>query len=471
MPILRIACLALLLSFAPTALADETDYEKSIEAFLQSNFDQRNCGMVVALVDAKGTKIFAAGKCDDGTDREVDADTLFEIGSVSKTFTALLALEMDQRGEIKLDDPVAKYLPATVKVPSRNGKEITLQHLAEQSSGLPHDGDNLHPKDPKKLFEDYSAEKLHEFVSGYTLKQDPGSQFVYSNAGMALVGEALSRRAGMPLDRLMTERICGPLHMDSSRMTLTPEVKSRLAQGHDQSGAPMPSYEFGIIDGAGGIKSSANDMIKYVSASLGLTPSPLTPLMEKSHVIRHTGGRVILVEPFDSRTAMPWYDQGVYQSAGMNLIGHAGGTGGFSAFVGFDLVQRRGVVILSNQTQQISPASLGWRILQHARLTGLDATKMQPQREIVGIGAALEIDKLKLLRVTAIVPNSPAAGAGFGKGVVVQKINDMTTYGKTIQECLAQIRGPAGKQVRLELADASGGKVYELTTRKFFVDQ
>jgi len=129
------------------------------------------------------------------------------------------------------------------------------------------------------------------------------------------------------------------------------------------------------------------------------------------------------------------------------------------------------VIVLSNQAQQISPQNLGWRILQRARLTDLDPAKMQPQREIIGIGAALEFDQLHLLRITSIVPDSPAAGAGLSKGVVVQKINDMTTFGKSIQECLAQIRGPAGKEVRLELADASGGKVFELKTAKFFLDQ
>ena len=232
----------------------------------------------------------------------------------------------------------------------------------------------------------------------------------------------------------------------------------------------MPTYTFGVIEGAGAIKSSANDMAKYVSASLGLTPSPLTGLMEKSHAIRHTGAHVGL-DPFESRTAMPWYGSGVYQPAGSNLLGHAGGTGGFSSFVGLDLGRRCGVVVLSNQTQQISPQNLGWRILQHATLNGIDVKTMSPQREIVGIGAGLAFDKLKLLRVISVVPNSPTAEAGIGKGSVVEKINDVPTYGKTIGECLALIRGPAGKQVRLELADASGGKVYELTTRKFFLDQ
>ncbi len=92
--------------------------------------------MVVALVDEDGTKILAAGKLGNDAGDRVDGDTVFEIGSVTKTFTVLLLLDAVQRGEVSLDDPVAKYLPAEVKLPTHNGKEITLLNLAAQDSGI-----------------------------------------------------------------------------------------------------------------------------------------------------------------------------------------------------------------------------------------------------------------------------------------------------------------------------------------------
>src|SRR5207247_11261103 len=95
-----------------------------------------NAGMVIGLVDERGSRVLAAGKLDNGTRQEVNGDTVFEIGSVTKTFTTLLLVDMVECGEVKLDDPVAKYLPESVKVPARDGKEITQLNLALQTEGL-----------------------------------------------------------------------------------------------------------------------------------------------------------------------------------------------------------------------------------------------------------------------------------------------------------------------------------------------
>jgi CubicO group peptidase (beta-lactamase class C family) len=117
--------------------AADAEYRDSIAAFLHEHFDRQNAGMVVALVDDDGSKILAAGKLGNDAGDHVDGDTVFEIGSVTKTFTTLLLLDAAQRGEVNLDDPVAKYLPAKVNLPTHNGKEITLLNLAAQDSGLP----------------------------------------------------------------------------------------------------------------------------------------------------------------------------------------------------------------------------------------------------------------------------------------------------------------------------------------------
>ena len=107
--------------------------------------------MVIGIVDEHGSQVFAAGKLDNGTDQEVNGDTLFEIGSATKTFTVLLLPDMVERGQMKLDDPVAKYLPASVKMPTHGGKEITLLDLATHTSALPRD-DNyfLHTPGPRR---------------------------------------------------------------------------------------------------------------------------------------------------------------------------------------------------------------------------------------------------------------------------------------------------------------------------------
>src|SRR5205823_14852796 len=144
------------------------------------------------------------------------------IGSISKVFTSLLLSDMVQRGEVALTDPIAKYLPAGVKVPERGGRSITLVDLSTHTSGLPRLPSNLNPKDQSNPYADYSVEQLYQFLSSYTLPRDIGAMYEYSNLGGGLLGHVLARRAGTDYETLMVSRIAGPLNMSSTRIVLSP---------------------------------------------------------------------------------------------------------------------------------------------------------------------------------------------------------------------------------------------------------
>jgi serine-type D-Ala-D-Ala carboxypeptidase/endopeptidase len=458
--------LSFILFIPNLSVSAEDDYADSIKTFLHDNFDHKNVGMVIGIVDERGNKIFSAGSMDNGTDQEPNGETVFEIGSITKTFTTLLLQDMVERKDMALDDPAAKFVPQSVKIPAYNGKEITLLDLATQTSGLPMNPNNL--SHGENNYSDYTAEQMYEFLSSCTLNHDPGTKFEYSNTGMGLLGHVISLKAGKDYETLVVERICRPLDMQGTRITLTPELKARLATGHDKSEKQVVNWGFQVMAGAGAIRSTANDMLKYVAANLGLTQSNLTPLIENTHVIRHR-------DSIDfGNTAMPWVDQGVYNPPGMELLGHAGGTGGYSAFIGFDKKNRRGVVVLANQQGRFSSSSIGWRILQHARLSGKDIATMMPIRWHVGIGTALEIDeKTHTLHITKILPNSPASQAGLSTGLIVQKINDVPTAGKSLADCTSIIRGTADTKVRLELVDSERKhtSTVELTRQRFLIDE
>ena len=209
-------CLALILCRLSSSSAAE-NFTNAIHTFLQQRIEAEkiSAGIVVGMVDERGRRIISYGKLDNGTDQEVNGDTVFEIGSVTKTFTGLLLQDMIQRGEMKLNDSVAKYLPASVKMPARNGKEITLRQLATHSSGLPGIPDNLDPKRADNPYADYTVEKMYVFLSGYKLTRDPGAPSEYSNLGMGLLGHAVALKAGTNYESLMVNRICRPLKMDS----------------------------------------------------------------------------------------------------------------------------------------------------------------------------------------------------------------------------------------------------------------
>ncbi len=337
--------------------AEAEDITNALRAFLQHRVEveKKDAAIVIGIVDERGSRVVGCGKRNDGSDEEVDGDTLFEIGSVTKTFTALLLEDMVERGEVKFDDPVAKYLPASVHVPTRKGKEITLLHLATHTSGLPLLPDNLNPRRADNPYADYTVEKLTAFLEGYKLKDYPGAKYQYSELGMELLGHALALKAGTNYESLVVDRVCGPLKMNSTRVTLTPELRSRLSTGHDPLGNAVSSMEFQTLVGGSGLHSTANDLLKYLSANLGLAPSSLTPEMENTHAPR-----------FKSLTQMASpglaWSRARYPQ-GREFIVHGGATPGYTTFVGFDKAERRGVVVLCSSGDHVDVVHLGLYLL------------------------------------------------------------------------------------------------------------
>jgi len=193
--------------------SDPSDH--AVQAILQRRIDQekQSLGMVVGFVSLQGRRIISDGHMAESDPRQPDGNTIFEIGSISKVFTALLLADLVERGELSLNDPISKFLPTSVKAPHWNGKEITLVDLATHTSGLPRLPDNLNPQDIENPYADYSVQQLYEFLSRYQLTRDIGTQYEYSNLGFGLLGQLLSLKSGMNYETLVTTRIAQPLQM------------------------------------------------------------------------------------------------------------------------------------------------------------------------------------------------------------------------------------------------------------------
>jgi CubicO group peptidase (beta-lactamase class C family) len=209
---------------AAIALRAQAPTDAEIRAVLIDRIDRlhQNVGIAVGIVDANGRRFVSHGNFSVKDSRPVGNDTVFEIGSTTKVFTSTILADMVQRGEVSLDDPVAKYLPADVKIPQRGGKQITLIDLATHTSGLPRMPANFAPKDPGNPYADYTVANLFQFLSSYELTRDIGSKFEYSNMGVGLLGQALSRRAGMDYEALVRARVTGPLKMENTAIALSP---------------------------------------------------------------------------------------------------------------------------------------------------------------------------------------------------------------------------------------------------------
>lgn len=352
--------------------------DSAIRAILQDRIaTSRAVGIVAATLDHGRSRIYTAGSSG-APGVPLDGNTVFEIGSITKVFTASLLADMVARGEVQLDDPVAKYLPKSVQVPSRNGKQITLLDLATQSSGLPRMPNNLTPADNNNPYADYTVVQLYAFLSSYELPRDIGAQYEYSNLGVGLLGHALALRAGKSYEDLVTERILRPLGMSDTRIVLSPAMKARLAPGHSVGGSVVANWDLPTLAGAGALRSTANDMLKFLAANLDTTSAPLGRVLATTHFARRD------VNGAQMRIGLNWH---ILNAFGLPVVWHNGGTGGYRTFIGFDEANKRGAVVLSNQA--VSPDDIGFHLLdERSPLAPPPSTKVHT--EIAIDPAALE---------------------------------------------------------------------------------
>lgn len=348
MALLSVAFLALTLA--------QTLPDDAIRKMLADRIDnaKQSVGIVVGVVTPQGRRIVAYGSLAKDDKRPLNGDTVYEIGSMTKVFTSLILMDMVQKGEVSLDDPVAKYLPSTVHVPERNGRKITLADLSTQSSGLPRMPDNFHPKDPGNPYADYSVQQLYDFISGYTLTRDIGEKYEYSNLGVGLLGQALAHRAGVDYEAMVTARILKPLEMKDTAVTLSQDMKARLATGHNAMLHPVPNWDIPTLAGAGALRSTANDMLTFLGANFGLVKTPLAKAMAAEvSVHRPTGMPNVEI-------AYAWH---IFTANGKTIYWHNGGTGGYRTFMGYDPSARVGVVALSNASTPAGVDDIGHHLL------------------------------------------------------------------------------------------------------------
>ncbi len=356
---------------APLAAAQ---WNAPADAELQRVLDERiagdgSTGLVLGIVESGEPRIVAAGRCAGADSAVPDGDTVFEIGSVSKVLTTTLLAEMVGRGEVALDDPVQKFLPERVRLPSLNGHAITLLDLATATSGLPRMPDG-EPSDPANPYADYTVEQMYACLSGLTLPREPGAAYEYSNLGMGLLGHVLGLRAGMSYEALVTERILAPLGMQDTCVVLTPELQARLAVGHGADLEPTSNWDIPTLAGAGAWRSTAKDMLKFVAACVAPPDGSLGDAIKACVEPRRPTGNPGL------SIGLGWH---VIDRADSRIVWHNGETGGYHSFTGFDPATGANVLVLSNCSTEIDDIGL------HVLDSNIRLRPLPPPREQVAV--------------------------------------------------------------------------------------
>jgi serine-type D-Ala-D-Ala carboxypeptidase/endopeptidase len=322
-------------------MADSHDLAKRIQKFGADYVAQRtNAALVIGVVQRNKTNLFGFGHVSATNSAAPDGETLFEIGSATKVFTAVTLARMVNDGTVKLEDPVSRFLPPDVKSPEKKGRVIALGHLATHTAGLPRLPDDLldNAKDKDNPYANYHAADLYQSLSKTKLKNVPGEKSFYSNFGFGLLGHLLATKAGTNYESLVREAVCAPLAMSNTAMTLTEEQQRRLSPGHDPKGVVVKNWDFDAMAGCGAFRSTANDLLKFTAANLYDGTDTISRALAEA--------RKIHFSEFAGGVGLAWQIREPVE--GQHWHWHNGGTGGYVSFVGFDKPNQCGVVILSN---------------------------------------------------------------------------------------------------------------------------
>lgn len=356
--------------------------DAEINRMLRTRVDlqKKATGVVVGLIEPDGRRVLSYGTMSLEKKRPVGGKTVFEVGSITKVFTALLLSEMAQKREVALDDPVEKYLPAGVHLHALHGRKITLADLATHTSGLPLRPTNLVSKNRHNPYAGYSVELLDRFVSSFVPKDEAGTHYEYSNVGYGLLGQALERRVGKSFaDRIRT-RITEPLAMHDTGIAFTPEIEQRMATGYSDDLKSAPRWDFGALAAAGALHSTADDLLNLLEAFLGYRKSPLKPAMDAMLKTRRPGG----MQP-SNEIALAW---NVFSDHGHEIAWKNGSVGGYRAFLGYDAKARCGVVALTNAQSALGADDIGLHLLDSE--IPVDLSIPRPHHEITLAPAILD---------------------------------------------------------------------------------
>ncbi len=306
----------------------------------------QGAGLVTGIYNKGDRWIAGFGHYDYSNDlsNPPDSTTIFQIGSISKTFTASLLAQAVSSGKMQLSDTAVFHLPAGVVMPISHERAITLSDLACHYSGLPRLPDNLSKNDPENPYAYYTASDMYNYLGKIKLLTRAGSNYQYSNLGYALLGCCLTERSGKTFDELIHEHITGPLAMPDTCVTLSTEQQGRLIQGL----APIDSngkrqwrknapWQMGDFSAAGGLYSTADDLMQFLAANI--EPPANLEYLESTRNVQHTVSENLSV-------ALAWHI--IKSPTGHSIYQHSGLVGGYASFIAFEPNSKTGIFIMAN---------------------------------------------------------------------------------------------------------------------------
>lgn len=319
----------------------------SIAEIAQPYIDNdRTKGLSIGTYKNGEIAFYNFGVCSDENPILPSEQSIYEIGSITKTFTTTVFAQMVSAGIVQYDDPISKYLSKEI-VNWSPDVSITLEELATHSSSLPRMPNNFLKSalfNPGNPYKDYSVTDMFDYLKSFEPALKSERKVDYSNLGMGLLGHILAGVDGVSYEEMVTKRIFQPLAMTDSSIEI---AEGKLIQGHNGSGSTTSQWDLPTLAGAGAIRSSTTDMMKFLVANIkeegayALTQAPRKDLSDFQKI------------------GLAWISQ---KNDDLAFTWHNGGTGGFRTFTGFSKEEKVGVIVLANSVQSVD--EVGIRILE-----------------------------------------------------------------------------------------------------------
>ncbi len=351
------------------------ELKTKIDANVEKHFlNESQVGLVVGVMKDREIHFWSYGEKVRGGSAPPDADTFFEMGSITKTYTAtLLALEV-LKGTLRLEDSVERFWP---ELKGTDAGKITFQELASHTSGLPRMPDNFAPADLLNPYKDYDETRLSEFLKGFKQTQPGPHAYAYSNVGLGMLGYILAQKLNSQSYRdYLAANLLNPLGLHSTKAELAQQDLANAAQGHDSFFSPMPFWNLNVLEPAGVLKTTARDLLRFLGFNMTTDSGLIGQAMQLAQTQR-----------------LAWRST----QLGRHLVlTHGGATGGYRANLVFDASEKLGAVVLSNT--DVAPICLlapvfdvPCEIQKYKSLTASAQARLVGSFDAVEIGLSAEV--------------------------------------------------------------------------------
>jgi CubicO group peptidase (beta-lactamase class C family) len=333
----------------PTSNKMLTVIDKQVDEIARPYIQKANTvGLSIGVFKNGQISIYNYGETARDNKQLPTAGTIYEIGSITKTFTATLLAYYANEGKVKLTDPITKYLPDSVKTNAALNA-VTLQTLSNHTSGLARIPENLQfdSASAANPYKSYNKKLLYSYLKTCKLNSKSGEQYAYSNLGVGLLGTILSQVSGKMFDQMVQEVICIPLAMKNTVQHLSALQLPHFTKVYSQYGDPTVAWDFDALAACGALHSTVNDLLIYAKANMISGTDKLSKAFELTHQITYSK---------DAKIALGWH---IILVDGVEYIFHNGGTYGSSSFLAFNSDKKLAVVVLSNAAESTDAVGTG----------------------------------------------------------------------------------------------------------------